>query len=109
MKVITLVGTRPEFIKLSRVVAELDRRATHILVHSGQNFDDELSRFMFRDLGIRKPDRFLDAAGECAGLDWTKFVETDSRYLRPTEVDHLAGDASKARARLGWKNRRRNG
>jgi GDPmannose 4,6-dehydratase len=48
---------------------------------------------------------FLDAAAACCGLDWTRFVETDPRYFRPTEVDHLLGDSSKARAKLGWKPR----
>src|SRR6266545_5734186 len=58
-KVLTLVGTRPELIKMSRVIAELDRRVTHVLAHSGQNYDFELNEVFFRDLEIRKPDHFL--------------------------------------------------
>ena len=64
LKVMTLVGTRPELIKLSRVISLLDQFVEHVLVHSGQNFDDELNAIFFEDLGIRKPDYFLDAAGE---------------------------------------------
>lgn len=60
----TLVGTRPELIKMSRVIAELDRQLNHVLVHSGQNYDYELNQIFFDDLEIRKPDYFLGAAGE---------------------------------------------
>ncbi len=62
IKVMTIVGTRPELIKLSRVIAELDRYTTHILVHSGQNYDYELNGVFFRDLEIREPDYFMNAA-----------------------------------------------
>ena len=62
-KVMTLVGTRPEIIKLSRVIAELDRHTNHVLVHTGQNYDYELNEVFFEELAIRKPDYFLDAAG----------------------------------------------
>lgn len=62
-KVMTIVGTRPEIIKLSRVIAELDKYTEHILVHTGQNFDYELNEIFFNDLGIRKPDCFLSAVG----------------------------------------------
>ncbi|MCK9377908.1 MAG: UDP-N-acetylglucosamine 2-epimerase (non-hydrolyzing) [Syntrophobacterales bacterium] len=63
VKVMTIVGTRPEIIKLSRVMSELDRYTRHILVHSGQNYDYELNEIFFKDLEIRKPDYFLDAVG----------------------------------------------
>lgn len=62
LKVMTVVGTRPEIIRLSRVLAALDRTCDHVLVHTGQNYDYELSQVFFEDLGLRKPDRFLDAA-----------------------------------------------
>jgi UDP-N-acetyl-L-fucosamine synthase len=62
IKVMTIVGTRPEIIRLSRVIAKLDRYAAHTLVHTGQNYDYELSEIFFKDLGIRKPDYFLEAA-----------------------------------------------
>ena len=63
LKVLTLVGTRPELIKLSRVIAELDRRTRHVLAHTGQNYDYELNGIFFRELGIRRPDHFLACAG----------------------------------------------
>ena len=63
MKVATVVGTRPEIIRLSRVMAKLDEHCEHILIHTGQNYDFELNEIFFQDLGIRKPDHFLNAAG----------------------------------------------
>ncbi len=62
LKVMTIVGTRPEIIKLSRVMAELDKYTEHIIVHTGQNFDYELNEIFFKELGIRRPDYFLEAA-----------------------------------------------
>ncbi|MDX8120747.1 UDP-N-acetylglucosamine 2-epimerase (non-hydrolyzing) [Janthinobacterium sp. GMG2] len=62
-KIMTIVGTRPELIKMSRVIAELEKHSQHILVHTGQNYDYELNQVFFDDLEIRKPDYFLDAAG----------------------------------------------
>lgn len=66
MKVMTVVGTRPEIIRLSRVLAKLDEHTEHILVHTGQNYDYELNQIFFDDLGIRRPDHFLEAAGSTA-------------------------------------------
>jgi len=63
LKVMTIVGTRPEIIKLSRVIAELDRHTRHVLVHTGQNYDYELNQIFFDDLEVRKPDHFLDSVG----------------------------------------------
>ncbi|MBI4508410.1 MAG: UDP-N-acetylglucosamine 2-epimerase (non-hydrolyzing) [Deltaproteobacteria bacterium] len=63
MRVMTIVGTRPEIIRLSRVIPALDRETDHTLVHTGQNYDYELNQIVFDDLGIRKPDYFLEAAG----------------------------------------------
>jgi len=64
MKVMTIVGTRPEIIRLSRVIAALERHTSHILVHTGQNYDYELNQVFFNDLEMRAPDHFLDAAGK---------------------------------------------
>ena len=64
LKVMTIVGTRPEIIKLCRVIHELDQHTRHVLVHTGQNFDYELNGIFFRQLQVRKPDHFLDAAGK---------------------------------------------
>ena len=65
-KVMTLVGTRPELIKMSRVIAELDQRVQHVLVHSGQNYDFGLNQVFFDELAIRKPDHFLECGGGSA-------------------------------------------
>jgi UDP-N-acetylglucosamine 2-epimerase len=64
MKIITIVGTRPEIIRLSRVIAALERHTRHILVHTGQNYDYELNQVFFDDLELREPDHFLEAAGK---------------------------------------------
>lgn len=64
MKVMTIVGTRPEIIKMSRVMAELEKYVDHILVHTGQNYDYELNEIFFENLGVKKPDYFLDVAGK---------------------------------------------
>ena len=64
LKIMTVVGTRPEIIRLSRVIAKLDTHSEHILVHTGQNYDYELNEIFFKDLKIRKPDYFLDSAGQ---------------------------------------------
>lgn len=78
MKVMTLVGTRPELIKLSRVICELDKYTQHVLVHSGQNYDYELNQVFFDQLEIRKPDEFLNAAGNNA-------IETIAGILNGTQ------------------------
>ncbi len=59
LKVMTIVGTRPELIRLSRVIARLDATVNHVLVHTGQNYDFALNEVFFQDLGIRKPDHLL--------------------------------------------------
>jgi UDP-N-acetylglucosamine 2-epimerase len=83
IRVMTLVGTRPELIKLSRVISELDKFTNHILVHSGQNYDFELNEIFFQQLQIRKPDYFLNAAAEnvaqCIGNVISKADEVFSK------------------------------
>jgi len=64
LKIMTIVGTRPEIIKMSRVIAELEKFAEHILVHTGQNYDYELNEIFFENLAVKKPDYFLDVAGK---------------------------------------------
>ncbi len=66
MKVATIIGTRPEIIRLSRVMAALDRFTEHVIVHTGQNYDYELNQIFFDDANSRKPDYFLEAAGKTA-------------------------------------------
>ena len=83
LKVMTIVGTRPELIKLSRVMAEMERCFHHILVHTGQNYDDELNKVFFEDLEIRQPDYYLDAAGSTP-------VDTIAQVL--SKVDPVMAD-----------------
>jgi UDP-N-acetylglucosamine 2-epimerase (non-hydrolysing) len=71
LKIMTVVGTRPEIIRLSRVLARLDEHCDHLLVHSGQNYDYELNQLFFDDLGVRKPDCFLDSATNSTGTAQT--------------------------------------
>ncbi|MBC7617646.1 MAG: UDP-N-acetylglucosamine 2-epimerase (non-hydrolyzing) [Candidatus Saccharibacteria bacterium] len=71
LKVLTVVGTRPEIIRLSRVLAQLDQHCEHVLVHTGQNYDFELNQVFFNDLGIRKPDYFLNSAAHNGGVAQT--------------------------------------
>ena len=66
LKVVTVVGTRPEIIRLSRVMARLDEFCDHVLVHTGQNYDYELNQVFFDDLEVRKPSHFLESAGATA-------------------------------------------
>jgi UDP-N-acetylglucosamine 2-epimerase len=83
IKVMTVVGTRPEIIRLSRVMAALDRHTDHVLVHTGQNFDYELNQVFFDDLDLRLPDRYLAAAGQNA-------AETMGHVI--IEVDHVLSE-----------------
>ncbi len=66
LKVMSVVGTRPEIIRLSRVLAKLDEYCDHLIIHTGQNYDYELNEVFFKDLGVRKPDYFLNASGKNA-------------------------------------------
>lgn len=96
LKVATIVGTRPEIIKLSRVIAELDRHTEHVLIHSGQNYDYELNEIFFEQLGIRRPDHFLAAAGTTAAETIGAVIargDTLLRELRPDAV-LLYGDTN---------------
>lgn len=88
LKVMTILGTRPEIIRLSRVLAKLDQYCDHTLVHTGQNYDYELNEIFFTDLGIRKPDHFLSAAGQNA-------AETIANVIRESDkvMDQVKPDA----------------
>jgi UDP-N-acetylglucosamine 2-epimerase (non-hydrolysing) len=107
-KVVTLVGTRPELIKLSLVIAELDRRVQHVLVHSGQNFDFELNEVFFRDLGIRKPNHFLQAAGATVSQTIARVIERFDRVLEQEQPDAvlILGDTNSGLAAIVAKRRR---
>jgi UDP-N-acetylglucosamine 2-epimerase (non-hydrolysing) len=108
LKVLTLVGTRPELIKLSRVIAELDRHVHHTLVHSGQNYDFELNEIFFRDLEIRRPDHFLEAAGATPAQTIALVIERIDKVLeaeRPEAV-LILGDTNSCLGAIAAKRRR---
>lgn len=95
-KVMTIVGTRPELIKMSRVIAEFDIHTKHILVHTGQNYDYELNELFFNDLGIRKPDYFLEAIGNNAAQTIARVIERADEVLAKEMPDAvlLYGDTN---------------
>lgn len=108
LKVMTIVGTRPELIKLSRVLAELDRCFNHILVHTGQNYDDELNRVFFEELEIRPPDHYLEAAGETAADTIAQVIAKSDRVLADEQPDAvlLYGDTNSCMAAVVAKRRK---
>ena len=108
LRVATVVGTRPEIIRLSRVIARLDEFCDHRLIHTGQNYDFELNEIFFRDLGIRPPDRFLNAAGSTGAETIGKVIIAADAMLaeeRPEAVLVL-GDTNSCLAVLAAKRRR---
>lgn len=107
-KVMTIVGTRPELIKMSRVIDEFDRHTDHVLVHTGQNYDYELNEIFFNDLGIRKPDHFLEAVGATAAQTIGRVIEKADEVLekeRPEAV-LLYGDTNSCLAVISAKRRK---
>ena len=108
LKVMTLVGTRPELIKMSRVIAELDKQANHVLVHSGQNYDFELNQVFFDDLEIRKPDYFLGAAGDTAAKTIAEVISKADEVFEAEKPDALLlyGDTNTCLAVIAAKRRK---
>jgi UDP-N-acetylglucosamine 2-epimerase (non-hydrolysing) len=108
MKVVTIFGTRPEIIRLSRVTAKLDRYCDHVTVHTGQNYDYELNEVFFEDLGIRRPDHFLNAAGATGAETIGKVIiaaDTILGEIRPDAVLVL-GDTNSCLAVIPAKRRK---
>lgn len=95
-KVMTIVGTRPEIIKLSRVICELDKFTNHTLVHTGQNYDYELNEIFFKDLEIRKPDYFLNAVGKSTAETISKIINESDKIIEKVKPDAvlLYGDTN---------------
>jgi len=89
MKVMTILGTRPEIIRLSRVIEKLDKYCTHILVHTGQNFDKNLSDIFFNELKIRKPDYFLKVKGTTLGEQIAQILTETEKILKKERPDKL--------------------
>ncbi|GAB5604043.1 non-hydrolyzing UDP-N-acetylglucosamine 2-epimerase [Sideroxyarcus sp. TK5] len=108
LKVMTIVGTRPELIKMSRAIAEFDQHTNHILVHTGQNYDYELNQLFFEDLGIRKPDHFLEAVGDNAAQTIARVIEKSDAVMEKEKPDAvmLYGDTNSCLAVISAKRRK---
>ena len=108
MKVATVAGTRPEIIRLSRVIAALDRHVDHVLIHTGQNYDYELNGIFFEDLGIRKPDFFLEAAGKSAAETIGNVIAKSDEVLGKVEPDAMLvlGDTNSCLSAIAAKRRK---
>jgi UDP-N-acetylglucosamine 2-epimerase len=108
LKVMTLVGTRPEIIKLSCVIRELDRAVRHVLVHTGQNYDYELNQIFFEGLGLRKPDHFLEAAGAGVAETIANVIARSDAVMAEERPDAflLLGDTNSCLAVIAAKRRK---
>lgn len=108
LKVMTVVGTRPEIIRLSRVLARLDEHCEHVVVHTGQNYDYELNQIFFDDLGIRKPDHFLNAAGGSAAETISKIIAAMDTVLVAEQPEALLvlGDTNSCLSVIPAKRRK---
>jgi UDP-N-acetylglucosamine 2-epimerase len=108
LKVATVVGTRPEIIRLSRVMAKLDQYCEHVIIHTGQNYDYELNQIFFEDLGIRKPDHFLEAAGATGAETIGKVIIAVDQVLAKVKPDALLvlGDTNSCLAVIPAKRRK---
>lgn len=108
LKVMTVVGTRPEIIRLSRVLARLDENCEHVVVHTGQNYDYELNQIFFDDLGIRKPDHFLSAAGGSAAETIGKIIAAMDAVLIAEQPEALLvlGDTNSCLSVIPAKRRK---
>lgn len=108
LKILTIVGTRPELIKLCRTISLLDEYTDHTLAHTGQNYDYELNEIFFDDLSIRKPDYFLDAAKENAAKTIAAVIEKSDELLESVKPDALLlyGDTNSCLAVISAKRRK---
>lgn len=103
----TIVGTRPEIIKLSRVMAELEKHVNHVLVHTGQNYDFELNEIFFNDLGVKKPDYFLNAVGETTAETIGNVIAQSDKIMEDVKPDAvlLYGDTNSCLSVISAKRR----
>lgn len=108
LKVMTVLGTRPEIIRLSRVMARLDEHCDHVLVHTGQNYDYELNQVFFDDLGVRKPDHFLGSAGANAAQTIGKVIASVDAVLETEQPEAMLvlGDTNSCLAVIPAKRRK---
>ena len=107
-KIMTIVGTRPEIIKLSRVIVELDRHTDHVLLHTGQNYDYELNEIFFSEMGIRKPDHFLDVAGDSTAETIGNIIARSDAMMERVAPDAvlLYGDTNSCLSVISAKRRK---
>ena len=108
LKIMTLVGTRPELIKMCRVMNQFETHTDHILVHSGQNFDYELNQIFFENLGIREPDYFLDAVGDTVAQSIGLMISKADEVFEKEQPDALVlyGDTNTGLAVIAAKRRK---
>ena len=108
LKVVTVIGTRPEIIRLSRVIPEMDKYFDHKLVHTGQNFDYELNEIFFNQLELRKPDIFLNAAGESSSETIGNVISKMDKIILDLNPDALLilGDTNSCMAAISAKRRK---
>ncbi len=108
MKVMTIVGTRPEIIKLAQTIKELDKYTTHILVHTGQNYDYELNEVFFKDLDLRKPDYFLESVGETLAQTIGNIIAKSDEIMEKENPDAvlLYGDTNSCLSIISAKKRK---
>jgi len=107
LKIVTVVGTRPEIVRLSRVIVKIDQYTDHIIIHTGQNYDYELNQIFFDDLGIRKPDYFLSAAGATGAETIGNVIIAVDKVLEEIKPDALLvlGDTNSCMAVIPAKRR----
>lgn len=107
-KIMTIVGTRPELIKMSLVIERLDRLTNHVLVHTGQNYDYGLNQVFFEDLGIRRPDYFLEVASASPAQAIAKVIESADAVLEQERPDAVLiyGDTNSGLAVIAAKRRK---
>ena len=108
VKTMTIVGTRPDLIKMSRVISELDRQTNHVLVHTGQNFDYELNEIFFKDLEIRKPDFFLGVSATTPAKAIAQIIEKTDELMEAEKPNAvlLYGDTNSCLAVIAAKRRK---
>jgi UDP-N-acetylglucosamine 2-epimerase len=108
LKVMTIVGTRPELIRLSRTIALLDRHCSHVLVHTGQNYDRELNQVFFDELGIRAPDHYLNAAAATPAATIGQVIALSDQALERERPDAvlILGDTNSSLAAIAAKRRK---
>ena len=107
IKVMTIVGTRPEIIKLSRVIAEMEKYTKHVLVHTGQNYDYELNEIFFSDLELKKPNYFLNAVGKDVAETIGNVIAESDKVIKKEKPDAilLYGDTNSCLSVISAKRR----